>query len=112
MIENLSFYFRHSLNDLRVNGQRTFFALLCIAAGVAAVVSLQTIAVMMGDTLTGNLQKTNRGDIQLSLQSAPDDASQQAQYQKAAAEGVLAAQPPGLFGGGQYLISKGGLGKI
>lgn len=112
MIENLRFYVRHSLNDLRVNGQRTFFALLCIAAGVAAVVSLQTIAVMMGDTLTGNLQRTNRGDIQLSLPFAPDDAAQQAHYQKAAAEGVLEAQPPGLFGGGQYRIGQGGLGKL
>lgn len=63
MLENLSFYIRHSLNDLRVNGQRTFFALLCIAAGVAAIVSLQTLAVMISDTLTGNLQKNNRGDI-------------------------------------------------
>ncbi|MBN8635226.1 MAG: FtsX-like permease family protein [Anaerolineae bacterium] len=63
MFENLTFYIRHSFNDLRVNGQRTFFALLCIAAGVAAIVSLQTLAVMISDTLTGNLQRNNRGDI-------------------------------------------------
>jgi ABC-type antimicrobial peptide transport system permease subunit len=67
MIEQIRFYFGHSLNDLRVNGQRTFFALLCIAAGVAAIVSLQTLAVMIGDTLTTNLQESNRGDIQLRL---------------------------------------------
>ena len=36
MLEKLKFYVQHSLNDLRVNGQRTLFALLCIAAGVAA----------------------------------------------------------------------------
>lgn len=66
MFEQLNFYFRHSLNDLRVNGRRTFFALLCIAAGVAAIVSLQTVAAMISDTLTGNLQATNRGDIQIS----------------------------------------------
>ncbi len=63
MIEQLRFYANHSWNDLRVNGQRTLFALLCIASGVAAIVSLQTLAVMIGDTLTGNLQENNRGDI-------------------------------------------------
>lgn len=66
MIDKLSFYLRHSLNDLRVNGQRTLFALLCIAAGVAAIVSLQTLGVMIEDTLTGSVQESNRGDIRLS----------------------------------------------
>ncbi len=65
MIEKLRFYLRHSLNDLRVNGQRTLFALLCIAAGVAAIVSLQTLGVMIEDTLTGSVQESNRGDIRL-----------------------------------------------
>ena len=63
MIDIFKFYTRHSLNDLRANKQLTFFALLAIAAGVAAVVSLQTLGVMIGDTLTGNLQETNQGDI-------------------------------------------------
>lgn len=65
MLERLSFYIRHSINDLRVNRQRTLFALLCIAAGVAAIVSLQTLAVMMNNALEGSLQETNRGDIRL-----------------------------------------------
>lgn len=63
MAKRLRFYIQHSLTDLRVNGQRTFFALLCIAAGVAAIVSLQTLAVMIQTTLTGNLQSSNRGDV-------------------------------------------------
>lgn len=63
MIDRLWFFLRHSLNDLKVNKQRTLFALLCIAAGVAAIVSLQTLAVMMDKTLTGSLQETNRGDL-------------------------------------------------
>lgn len=65
MLEKLRFYVRHSLNDLRVNGQRTVFALLCIAAGVGAIVSLQTLGVMIDDTLTGSLQESNRGDLRL-----------------------------------------------
>lgn len=69
MIEKLRFYFGHSLNDLRVNRQLSFFALLSIAAGVAAIVSLQTLGIMITDTLTGNLQATNRADIKASLVS-------------------------------------------
>jgi len=65
MIARLKFYLTHSINDLRVNRQRTLFALLCIAAGVAAIVSLQTLGVMINETLTGNLQESNRGDIVL-----------------------------------------------
>jgi hypothetical protein len=68
MIERLRFYLRHSLNDLRVNRQRTLFALLCIVAGVAAMVSMQTLATMINTTLTENLQENNRGD----LRAAPE----------------------------------------
>ena len=64
-MERLRFYFAHSLNDLKVNGQRTFFALLCIAAGVGAIVSLQTLSTMITDTLSGNLQESLRGDMQI-----------------------------------------------
>jgi ABC-type antimicrobial peptide transport system permease subunit len=64
MIEKFRFYIKHSMNDLRVNGQRTLFAILCIAVGVAAIVSLQTLGVMIQDTLTGNLRETLKGDIQ------------------------------------------------
>ena len=74
MLEKLAFYTRHSLNDLRVNGQRTIFALLCIAAGVAAIVSLQTLGVMIEDALTGSLQESNRGDLRIVAYSYdPDD---------------------------------------
>lgn len=70
MIDKLRFYLRHSINDLRVNGQRTLFALLCIAAGVAAIVSLQTLGVMIEDTLTGSVQESNRGDIRVETGAA------------------------------------------
>lgn len=64
-MERLWFYITHSWNDLRVGGKRTLFALLCIAAGVAAVVSLQTLGAMIEHSLTTNLQELNRGDIRV-----------------------------------------------
>lgn len=65
MLGKFVFYFKHSVNDLKSNGRRTLFALLCIAAGVAAIVSLQTLGVMIEDTLTGSLRESNRGDIRI-----------------------------------------------
>ena len=67
MFDKWRFYFKHSINDLRVNKKLTAFALLAIASGVAAIVSLQTLAVMIGHALEGNLQETNRGDISVTL---------------------------------------------
>lgn len=65
MLEQFQFYLKHSLNDLKVNKRRTFFALLCIATGVAAIVSLQTLGFMMNNTLTSGLQEANQGDIRV-----------------------------------------------
>lgn len=93
MIEQLRFYARHSLNDLRVNKQRTLFALLCIAAGVAAIVSLQTLGVMIEDTLTGSLQESNKSDIRLSVSYVESSS----RLQRGEDEGVIA--PSGMFGG-------------
>lgn len=73
-MERLQFYIKHSANDLRVNGIRTIFGLFCIAAGVAAIVSLLTLGVMIEDTLSGGLQESNRGDIRhLSFGFGEDD---------------------------------------
>ncbi|MEO1163428.1 MAG: hypothetical protein AAFV98_06575, partial [Chloroflexota bacterium] len=67
MFSQLKFYLTHSLNDLNVNRRLTVFALLSIAVGVAAIVSLQTLSLMIADTLEENLQLTNRGDVRASI---------------------------------------------
>lgn len=88
MLEKLRFYIQHSINDLRVNGQRTLFALLCIAAGVAAIVSLMTLGVMIDDALTGSVQETNHGDIRLAATEGgvSDEALQRGQDENVIAE--------------------------
>lgn len=94
MVEKLRFYTRHSLNDLWVNKQRTLFALLCIAAGVAAIVSLQTLGVMIEDSLTGSVQEANRGDIRISmleeLEGEEDQSEKDAAIEQATEDGLLA----------------------
>jgi hypothetical protein len=56
-----------------VNRQRTFFALLCITAGVAAIVSLRMLGGMVQEALDTSYQQQNRGDISLKLPPMTDD---------------------------------------
>lgn len=107
-----SFYLRHSINDLRVNGKRTIFALLCIAAGVAAIVSLQTLAVMIGDTLTGNLQESNRGDIK--FRALTDFDVEADVLETGVKDGVLSEEVFSFFGNRstQYRITLAGVERI
>ncbi len=44
-------------------GQRTFFAILCVAVGVAALVALQSLSASIADTLTGDIKSRAGGDI-------------------------------------------------
>ena len=62
-MKHLRFYLQQALANLRYNPQRTLFVLFYIAVGVAAVVSLRTVGLMIGDGLTQNLQADNRGDL-------------------------------------------------
>lgn len=112
MLERWSFYLRHSFNDLRVNGRRTAFALLCIAAGVSAIVSLQTLGFMIGDTLTGNLQQSNRGDIRLSPSN--DMESEGDKLDVAVEKGQLVKQTISFFGSRQadYLLTPRGIDEV
>ncbi|MCD4684431.1 MAG: hypothetical protein K8S97_00655, partial [Anaerolineae bacterium] len=114
MLDQLRFYVRHSINDLRVNGRRTAFALLCIAAGVAAIVSLQTLGVMIDDSLTSSLQESNGGDIKLlpsDRQAANDDDMRAGRD-----AGVLETAGTTIFGGGedtaQYYFTTAGYAQI
>ena len=94
MLEQLRFYLSHSFNDLRVNKRLTFFALLSVAAGVAAIVSLQTLALMISNTLDVNLQANNRGDVSIQLNIVEPDAAVDA----AVAEGIINLKEVNVFG--------------
>lgn len=113
MFEKFGFYLRHSINDLRVNGQRTFFALLCIAAGVAAIVSLQTLAEMIRTTLTGNLQEGNRGDIVIQTTFDFAEGGDES-LQRGLSEGILEEQTTTFFGqtSTSYFVSMQGVERL
>ena len=110
MWHRLIFSIRHSLNDLWVNRQRTFFALLCIAAGVAAIVALQLLGLMIRDTLAENFQQRNRGDIRLSLPTPGENRPDELVAQGIDA-GILTMESTG-FGYQAFSISVAGMDQL
>jgi ABC-type antimicrobial peptide transport system permease subunit len=66
-MKHIPFFFRQALANMNRNRQRTLFVLFCIAVGVAAIVSLRTLGLMIGDSLTQNLQQDNRGDLAVTV---------------------------------------------
>lgn len=66
-MKHIPFFFRQAFANMNRNRQRTVFVLFCIAVGVAAIVSLRTLGLMIGDSLTQNLQQDNRGDISVTI---------------------------------------------
>jgi putative ABC transport system permease protein len=64
-MNHLKFYVEHAIRDMTRNGLRTAFALFCIAAGVAAIVSLRTLSLIIADSLTANIAGANHGDLKV-----------------------------------------------
>src|SRR4051794_10094712 len=62
MFKRLGFAITYALRNLRRDRQRTAFAMLSIAAGVATVVALRMLGLMLTDALTSNVRGFLRGD--------------------------------------------------
>ncbi|MGJ3240295.1 MAG: ABC transporter permease [Anaerolineae bacterium] len=109
MFDQFKFYLTHSLNDLSINKRLTFFALLSIAAGVAAIVSLQTLSLMIGDTLEQNLQRSNRGDVRAMISSPNEEEGES--FESFVDEGLLDEITVSLFGqsSSSYRLSAAGI---
>ncbi len=63
MISRFTFYLKHALRSLLREPRRSLFAAFAIAAGVAAIVGLQSLGLSIDDSVTRNIQGTNQGDI-------------------------------------------------
>jgi len=70
-----SIYFNYTSRSLLRGGQRTVLAIFCVAVGVMAIVALQLVGEMINGALTGNVRDANGGDIAVTSQSAPFNAS-------------------------------------
>jgi putative ABC transport system permease protein len=65
-LRRINFYFTYAWRSVIRGGQRTVFAVLCIAVGVATLVALQSLGQSSSDTLLGDAKFRAGGDLVLS----------------------------------------------
>jgi len=63
MFHRFRFVLLYALRNIRRGGRWTSLAILCISAGVATVVSLRSLGLAVGDTLTNNVRIEVKGDL-------------------------------------------------
>ena len=63
MKARLRFYLKHAFRSLQRERRRSLFAAFAVAAGVAAIVGLQSLSLSIGDSVTGDIQATHQGDV-------------------------------------------------
>lgn len=66
-----TFYIQYALRNLWRSKRWSTFAMLSVAAGVATMVALRSLGLAIGDSLTSNIQSTNKGDITLERSTGP-----------------------------------------
>jgi len=63
MTGRLLFYLKHAFRSLQRERRRSLFAAFAVAAGVAAIVGLQSLSLSIGDSVTEDIQATHQGDV-------------------------------------------------
>ncbi len=59
----LGFYVKSAFRSLQRERRRSLFAIFAIAAGVAAIVGLQSLGLSIDDSITGDIKATHQGDV-------------------------------------------------
>lgn len=67
------FYLSYAFRNIRRGGRWTTLAIFCIAAGVATIVSLRSLGLSIGDSLTGTIRQDNKGDIRINKRNGGGD---------------------------------------
>src|SRR5947199_3716823 len=89
-----SMYFNYTSRSLLRGGQRTILAILCVAVGVMAIVSLQLVGQMINNAFTSNIRDANGGDIAVSSQSAPFKQSDLSFFDNLKSNGTITNYTP------------------
>ena len=80
----LLFYIKHAFRSLQRERRRSLFAVFAVAVGVAAIVSLQSLGLSIGDSVTEDIQATHQADVVVSSNSDEGFSPEQ----KAALDGL------------------------
>ena len=83
----LLFYVKHALRSLQRERRRSLFAAFAIAAGVAAIVGLQSLSLSIEDSVTRDIQATHQADIVVSSHDDPFSPQARARFDDLASEG-------------------------
>src|SRR4051812_15958674 len=62
-MQALTLYFRYALRSFIRGRSRSLFGAFCVGVGVTSVVALGLVGGNFQDSITGNAQKLNRGDV-------------------------------------------------
>ena len=65
-MSNLALYFKYAWRSIQRGGQRSFFAILCIAVGVASIVALQSTGNSIQDAVAGDARANSQSDVLVS----------------------------------------------
>lgn len=65
-MKSLAFYFTYAWRSVQRGGQRTFFAILCVAVGVASIVALQSTGLAIQDAVAGDARANAKADVVVS----------------------------------------------
>lgn len=68
-MSQMLFYLGYALRNLWRSRRWSAFAIFSVAAGVATMVAFRSLGLAIGDSLTGDVRNTNKGDITMSVSS-------------------------------------------
>src|SRR5579871_3169580 len=86
----LGFYLRYATRSLLRGGQRSVFAVFCVAVGVMVIVALQLVGNMVNISLTSNIRGLNGGDIAIHSENGIP-TQYQSYFQTLKAQGTITA---------------------
>jgi len=84
-------YGTYAARSLARGGQRTVFAVFCVAVGVLVIVALQLVGAMVNASLTGDIRGINGGDLAIHAEQATVSPAQLAYVQGLKARGAITA---------------------
>ncbi|WP_322480489.1 ABC transporter permease [Thermogemmatispora sp.] len=89
-----SLYFKYAWRSLLRGGQRSVLAVLCIAVGVLAIVSLELVGQMINLAFTSNVRQANGGDIAVSTYVHPFNSTDLLFFERLKKQGEIDAYTP------------------
>ena len=87
----LGMYWRYATRSLVRGGQRTVFAIFCVAVGVLVIVALQLVGNMVAGSITGNIRAFVGGDISVHTEGHDFTKLQLAYFAQLRAQGRITA---------------------